>query len=102
MTAKYRCTCGSTEFAVKLTATSDVRFNDDGSFLIVQEGPSELFDGDSPAECSACNTLGRLRDFRNEDDAERNCAHEWNQTAGEADESGFGIRCLKCGQDGDS
>lgn len=32
---------------------------------------------------------------------EDNCAHEWNQTEGEADESGTGIYCLKCGQDGD-
>lgn len=34
--------------------------------------------------------------------AAESCAHQWNQTAGEADESGTGIRCLKCGQDGDA
>lgn len=34
--------------------------------------------------------------------AEMNCAHEWNQTAAQADESGTGIYCLKCGQDGDA
>ena len=33
---------------------------------------------------------------------EEECEHDWNQTIGEADESGDRIYCLNCGQDGDA
>lgn len=30
------------------------------------------------------------------------CSHEWNMSAGEADECGGNIRCVKCDIDGDA
>lgn len=55
--------------------------------------------------CRWCWARGRRKwsDAYTDDQAdEMNCAHEWNQTAGEADESGTRIYCLKCGADGDA
>jgi hypothetical protein len=53
-----------------------------------------------PGSIPGCSIL----DSASEEHAEpgEGCAHEWNQTAGEADESGTGIYCLKCGADGDA
>lgn len=36
------------------------------------------------------------------DPDQESCSHEWNQSIEEADESGTGIYCLKCGKDGDA
>lgn len=56
------------------------------------------------AQASAGHEGAALEKYEQEERDERNCAHEWNMTAGEADEAGpmQRIYCLKCGQDGDS
>ncbi len=51
----------------------------------------------------AATVLAYLRDpdiCRNID--QYTCRHEWNMTAGEADECGGNIRCVKCDIDGDA
>lgn len=57
-------------------------------------------------ECPACNTTDiepvDWEEIGADDEDESVCDHEWNQTAGEADESGTRIYCLLCGQDGDA
>lgn len=54
------------------------------------------------AGCAKTATLQEQADEQGATVAQLQCKHEWNQTPGEADESGGRIYCLKCDLDGDA
>jgi hypothetical protein len=61
--------------------------------------PSEWYEVE--ANCEGIEQVETARRLLTTPDTET-CAHDWNQTEGEADENGTRIYCLNCGADGDA